>query len=397
MFVALAFYFYINGRKKLTILMLALGSAVHIIVVVISFLWLLANIREIKQWYKTFWIYFVVGILPYSMVLILMYLDTPRLLAGHLSLQSINNYLGSTGTVGTLSLFETPKRLFQFLSVIVATFGLALIPMFTGIKRIIKEREQYMLLIAITSIFVLWLYLTDEDPTTWTFINFGLPLIVVLAGLGLHKMESIHSKIVLVGASVLIIVNSVFLNASILTKQYPLEASYESALKTLPSGSYVIGFLGYALDCCYIRASTGDDVRPLLYSGEIPNIYDFNTDWQNNYKDFLLHFYIDERGMKETDSIKQVADIVKQHDDSQPSARGDSYRAWMLKEFGIQGHNTVEEVRYILSEQHSNIYIVKDNITPYWENVFITESYDGVLLQIVGVNNNYVSKYEAVK
>jgi hypothetical protein len=69
----------------------------------------------------------------------------------------------------------------------------------------------------------------------------------------------------------------------------------------------------------------------------------------------------------------------------------------MLKEFGIQGHNTVEEVRYILSEQHSNIYIVKDNITPYWENVFITESYDGVLLQIVGVNNNYVSKYEAVK
>jgi hypothetical protein len=318
-----------------------------------------------------------------------MYLDTPRLLAGHLSLQSINSYLGSSGTVGSLSIFETPKRLFEFMAVVITTFGIALIPMFIGLKRMIKEREQYMLLIAVTVLFTLWLYLTDEDPSTWTFVNFGLPLIVVLAGLGLQKMGEIHSKVVLIGASVLIVVNGVFLNASILTKQYPITENYENELKSLPSGSYVIGFLGHELDCCYIRASTGKDIRPILYSGEIPNIYDFDIEWQDNYKAFLYKFYVNDQKMRVKDAAAEVIDIVKQQDDSQPSARGDSYRAWMLENFGLQGHNTVEQVRYILDEQHLNIYIVKDSITPYWQNVFVTEPYSNVLLQITGVNENY--------
>lgn len=348
MFVTLAYWFYINDKKKLTILMLALGSAVHIIVVVISVLFLIANITEIKQWWKTFWIYFVFGLLPYTYVLVLMALDTPKLLAGNLSWNGINNYLSATGTIGSISLYESPKRLLQFGMMMVVTFGFALVPMVKQLRHIISENKKYLILVMVM-IFLVWVYITNKDDSTWTFLTFGLPMMVVIAGLGLYKLSRFHKQIVGIGACCLILINSISLNADTLAHQYPYATDYEKALKSLPDYTYVVSFSGgaYAMDNFYVLAQ-GKQAIPLYYAGVKP------------------------------DDLK----------DTVVTPRYVAYKGWLKEKYGVQGENTMEQVRYLLS--HGKLVLsTKATILPYWQPVFKLEEYNSTFYKIVGVNDGY--------
>ncbi len=330
MFMTLAVWFYINDKKKLTILMLALGSAIHVIVAIISIVWLCLHIKQLKEWYKTFWIYVVVGILPYIYVPILMYLpDTPRMLAGSLSWQSFNNYLGSSSTIGTISWFEFLYRIKESIGIFVVSLGFALIPLFVGIRR---PFPKYIWLMIATIFFSLWLYMTDLDPSTWTFMNFCFPMIAVLVAVGLQNMKPLHTKLVASCAIVLILVNSIGMNANLLSQQAPIATNFEKAVFELPDGAGIITSSGgeYGLGVMYCMAK-GKDVFPVFYTGQNTTREEYGVD-----------------------------------------ARYQSYRKWLEDKYNIYGYNTVHMVQYML-DNNRPIYLLLPMVTPFWNMVFNAE------------------------
>jgi hypothetical protein len=385
MFVTLAFYFYIQGKKKLTILMLALGSAVQIIVIAISGIWFLLHFDELKKWWKTFWIYLVFGLAPYILILVLMYLPTPRLLSAHLSLAGIDNYLGATGTIASMSIIEAPTRILDFLAIFFASLGFALVPIFLSFKGITKYGKS-MLIAVVTVLFIMWLYVTDSDPGTWHFLPIAFPLVMVFVAIGLQKMS--NHKIVICGAVLLILANGVFLNANILAHANPLATTYENDLRSLPSGSYVISNSGgdYGLDDYFMMAE-GVPIRPIFLDASIADIQEFTPTRQTEYEAYLENFLETDYNISVKNSVLQVTAMVKGETTALTSPRYMDYIKWMNTKYGLHGNDTVAQVEWILA-QGQPVYVATPTITPYWQGVFQTVPYDSTLAKIIGVNTN---------
>ena len=340
MFVALAYYFYISDKKKLTILMLALGTAVHSIVGLISLIWFLCHITRLKQWYKTFWIFFVFGVLPYSLVLVLMAMDNPKILAGNLSMASISNYLGTTGTIGSISWYEALKRILPFIGFICLTLGLGIIPFIRMFKKFYTKRIQIALVTIVTCI---WLYVTDNDPNAWTFLYFSIPLMIVLAVLGLRYFNKFHTKFVTSFAIVMILFNSFYMNANVLTEKYSLAVPFEKAAIELPDHSAILNLMsgGYLLGILRVM-SEDKDIIPLCFSGDIP---DSNDPYSTRYI---------------------------------------SYKAWLERQYDITGATTQELVSSALNK-HINVYVIKGQPTEEWNKLFEFRQYNNIFDQVVGV------------
>lgn len=320
MFVTLGFYFYIQGKWKLTFLSLGLGSAVHIMVVPITALWLMVHFREWQVWRKALPVYIACGVLPYGLILWLMASDTPRLVAGGLSLGAINSYLGSTGVVGTLSIVETPERILHVVSFIVASLGLAIVPSTIGLKKPWSNMTKVMLA---TIGFSVWYYLTCIDPTTWTFLIFSMPFIAIATGLGLVKMKSYHTHIILAGALCLMIVNSIWLNADRLNREYPIAPKYYQAVQSIPDGSaVVINRGGWEALGFYYAMSEGKELIPVFF------IYAENED------DALHKYYVE----------------------------------WMHKEYGVKGYNTQTMAQYALGKGIETYILIPPTLG--WDSAF---------------------------
>lgn len=309
MFVSLAFYFYISDNRYLTILCLSLGSAIHIIVVPITVLWFVVNYRywDSKRILIPMYLFIVGGF--YSFILYLMASDAPNYIAGNLSLQSINAYLGSTGTIGRISLNEAPQRLWEAGRILCAGFGIALIPLIYGMRKsswgirepfyihgyegrkiypnsIDSERIKRHLIngrntIIVTVVFCFWLYLTNTDMTTWTFQNFAIPIAAVTVAIGLSRMPKWCTIAVLVCAMALIFTNSRMLNADKLTPEYSEAMTYQQTLAELPDDSAVALPKGgaYGLGLIY-SISQGREFIPVFMQKE--------EGWDNpGYKDYI--------------------------------------------------------------------------------------------------------------
>ena len=264
MFLTLGIYFRQRDNYKLTALCLGLGSAVHVLVLLIGVFWLAA---EFKLWRKQL---VSVGIaaltvaVSYSLIIVLMSMDTPRLLAGGLSYATLKNYVFAVGgsVVGQLSIFEFPLRLWDIGRVLLATLGLSIVPIIYALK----YQMPKLRLVLLATIFVcIGYYLTCLDYTTWTFLTFTIPSLAILAGVGLNKLQPYHTKLVLASSIILILLNGIFMNASVLTKETPVAQQYYDKLTELPEGSIVATHAGsYSLGMFY-ALSKGVQVVPLVY------------------------------------------------------------------------------------------------------------------------------------
>lgn len=267
MFLTLAFYFYILGKKGLYALSLGLGTAVHALLIPIVLVWFVIALREDKWQLGTMTrplaTFLVFGILPYTMILVLMWLDTPRLLAGGLNTQSLNEYfLGSGSIIGNLSVFEVPVRTLTVSSVLLMSLGFAFIPLWYGLKRPYDTKK---IMLVCTLVFALWIYFTNIDPSTWTFLCFGMPSTAILCGIGLSKLELRHTYVVVVCALALIVTNGLFLNANMLTREDPRATTYYDELMSLEDGSVVVTAAGeYSLGLFYVM-SEGKNLTPMVH------------------------------------------------------------------------------------------------------------------------------------
>lgn len=339
MFVTLAFYFHLRKQWKLTALMLGLGTAVHVIVAAITFLWVCTNWREWKQaWKPMAGIYILAGVLPYSLILVLMALDTPRLVAGNLTLSSLNAYLGSTGTIGAISLVETPRRLLEAGEVILLSFGVSLIPMVKGLQR---PWGRFAVPAIVLIGFCLWLYITDSDETTWTFLTFCLPIASVAVAVGVSRLPRWVFAATGICTLSLISVNAVYLNADRLTREQDRAMSYYTAMMELPAGAYMALPSGgpYGLGAIYVMTQREDLTSIFLQKQE---------GWDNqDYRDYIQ---------------------------------------WVSSHRGLEGENWVEQIDYCL-DNGKPVFIGYAIQPPEWQEVinerYELKEYNGFFKEIV--------------
>lgn len=268
MFCTLGLYCHTKKHYTLTALFLGLGTAVHVIIGAIACLWAAVSYKEWRTSWKSMLPTFIVcGVLPYSLILALMASpSTPKWIAGNLSLESLNSYLGSTGTVGALALQATPQRLSEAIPIILLSFGPLLIPLAKGLQ---KPHLKLFPIACVTLGFCLWLYITDSDPSTWTFLTFTAPVACIVIGIGLSHLPKWYYHASVGFLAVLLIANSILLNANVLTDQYPIARNYYESTTALPAGSSLVVSHGgpYGLGAMYIAAQ-GKPVELILMEGE---------------------------------------------------------------------------------------------------------------------------------
>jgi len=280
MFMVLGIYFYSRGNRKMTALSLGLGTATHAFIGGIAILWLVLHAREWRLWIKPGIIYIISGILPYTFILWLLSTDAPRLLAGGLSFDSLQMYIGNAGVIGSLAATEAPQRLLLMGQFLLVSFGLSLVAVFVLIR---QERSTIFtrILIMIT-VLSLWYVATCMDSTSWVFLIWGAPAIALMAGLGLAKMNKVHQGTILVGAVVLVLANGFLLNADKLNDAEPMAREYYQSIQALPDDRIAIvsDRVGWEALGIFYAMSQGKDIIPIIY-GEIPtsDSYLFYAEW----------------------------------------------------------------------------------------------------------------------
>ena len=258
-----ALWFFILDKKYLVALFLGLAISVHIFALIITLLWFVSLIREWKQWWKPAVLTAAIVAMFYSFILLLMAINTPRLLAGGLNLASIKMYLFgiSGGIVGTMSIFEAPHRFLEIGAVLLTSFSVALIPAI----RAVRHLNRIKLLLITNILFILWYVLTCIDPITWHYLIILSPSVVILCSMGLKEMSVKYIYVVLIISIILLGLNSYFLNANRLTNKDPMASSYYNELMSLPNNSVVVTEPGqYSLGLFYAM-SNGKQLIPLIY------------------------------------------------------------------------------------------------------------------------------------
>jgi hypothetical protein len=254
MFVSLAILAWAYNKLWGIILCMALASAVHIIAVLITLVWFGMDLKHWREWAKLSWIYIIVGVVPYLLTLWLMGHAQYYWLENGFSFSALSDYLGSSGTIGSLSIFDLPLRAVQFVGLILGTYALALIP-------IVKSARKYIVFSVIIGI-VLWIYLCDSDPTTWTFTLYAVPFASVLAGIGLSMMGFKALQAVALSACCLMFLNVFYLNADLINQTNPVGRNFYDATMSLPDNSVVVTSQGGFYTLGLLQAIA--DGKPLL-------------------------------------------------------------------------------------------------------------------------------------
>lgn len=284
MFLTLGFYNYQRGNRKLTVLFLALGTAVHVVVLAVSVLWLFVTGREeARQYLKLTPIFFLYGILPYALMLAIMaWSPDPPFIAGWgLSVAGVREYLSTAGVAGTITILDFPKRLWDASAILAWSFGLALVPMVLWLWKTHGPEKR---LLAIVVLFPLWYYLTAQDPTTWTYLAFAAPLVAIGAGFGLANLSRRHVLLVGTVALILVIANAALLNADRLDNADPRAGVCYQEVMSLPDHSTVLtergGFDTFVL---MYAMSQGKDVVPVFFgSATTSESYRNYTRWMSS-------------------------------------------------------------------------------------------------------------------
>jgi hypothetical protein len=314
MFLVLAYWLYLRNAQKLILVALGCATAIHVVVLPITLFWFYIERKEWKSWLKLSWIYILFGISPYLLVPVLMWLESPPLITGYWSFANLKEYVFNTAgiIVGQISIFDFPLRFLRYCTYLLSGLGLGLIGLLWAThKPIPRHITVLIMIIAFTS----WYYLTNLDPSTWTYLVYTVPFIAVLACLGLASTpKPILIRLAVVSSIVLIGLNSFWLNADLLTRQEPLATEYKQSLEAMPANSVVLIRPGvYSLGLFYVMAESRPDLAPIIF-------------WET------------EEGLASYDA---------------------DYRSWLKTEYNLQGKSILSLIADALS-QHRNVYIAED-------------------------------------
>jgi hypothetical protein len=292
MFFTLGLYGLYTERPLLMGLGLGLAGAVHIVAVALAGLVLLLTPWPWRTRLKAG----LVTLAPLSLyALVPVMAATSRLpwLLADYSLPAINDWLGSSGSIGSLSVYDAPERVLQVGAILLASFGLALVPL-------VRSWREYKVL-AVLMVFLVWLHFTDLDFTTWTFLSYAVPCAGIALALALRKVEF---KPVLLSCAALIVVNTFALNPNVVNAQQPLGDQLTADTLALPDNALVLTSQGgfYTLGLFHLIAE-GKPLE-LVFVTEAPQAYD-----DYNYQAWLR--WENGRGFAGRTSVELVDQALK--------------------------------------------------------------------------------------
>lgn len=268
MWSAAAFLAYLHNRWGWTALLLGLGLATHSSFAPLAIVWLLVEHKQWRRLVKVMPLYVIFGILPYALTLWEMTLETPKMISGYLSWQTLSSYLGGLGGVGaagSMAASEAPQKALEVGAMLVTAFGLAWIPLALAARQGWRERNQPVILAVATLVMCLWLWFTHLLPDGQLWMPMAVPVVAGLVALGLSRMAGWHRYVVAAGAIILIVANGIWLNADRLTRQDPEAEALYQTLQALPDNAVVVtprgGSYGFAV--MYVM-STGKRLAPVI-------------------------------------------------------------------------------------------------------------------------------------
>lgn len=258
MLTVLAFWFYLKDKRKLAVLCLGLGTAMHFVVAVVSVVWLALEWRQgrLGQWARLIPIFVVSGVLPYALTLWQLWRYY-----GELNSHVISSFVSNTSGAGGLVVMLFPMRLLRYAAWITVSLGVALVPIYFGVRYKV-EKGFYLLVTPI--VFVSWYYLTAQDPTVWHYLPWVMPFLAILAGVGLTKMGDWRPAVPVVGAwvGVMLLVNAAFFNAGVEARRYPVASTFYDDLVALPENARVVADrLGPGATVRYVIADRRPDIE----------------------------------------------------------------------------------------------------------------------------------------
>lgn len=320
MFITLALYFYIGGKKKSCAIALGLLTATHIIGLVITVMLVITLhvMKKKREWASTIPLYILFGIAPYSLILIMMASDAPKLIAGDLSVITIFEYLlGNPAQGSQLALILLPKRLMEAIGLATLSLGFAIVPIFKSMKAI---RTELVLFLSLIIVFCSWFYITSMFHSVWKYVAILVPSMCILAGVGLTRMTQKHTVLIISCAILLIITNAIFFNTNTITKQEkPMAQDFIEFLQNMEDGDGIIipggGAYGFAT---FYTMSKGKDIVPIIVA---------NLD---------------------------KAEQIEQYQD---------YLQWMDRTYGLTGNNYLDLAQAMMDKGH-NVYFVTPK--PLW-------------------------------
>jgi len=348
MFVAAAMLAWTYRKYPLIILFMGLATAVNIIPLYLTAIWAFADLRgHWRDWLKWCWIFLIVGVAPYGLTLYLMGHAPYMWFQTNLSLASINSYLSTTGTVASLSMADFPSRILDFVAVILVSYGIALIPAVRGFK------PQWK--VGFFAVAVFWVYLLDNDATTWTFTMYAVPAMALLIAAGLKYKK----EIIAVGICALILIstNAIFLNAQTINDKNPMGRELYNSTMALPDGSIVItnqgGFVTLNM---FYAISQGKDIQ-----------LDFATP---------IISYISSGA-----SAQYVSDI--------PGYMQPAYKDWLkwANSQGLEGDNSVDIARHAI-EDGVSVFRVNTYLVERDEDAYTLRPYNEYFDEVVAVNED---------
>lgn len=279
MFVALAYWFYLKDKRGLVAVSLALGTAIHAVVLPIAIIWLIVERKRWREFVKPGVAYLFIVAAFYSVILIIMASGAPPFMAGGLNWHSLWIYVTTTAgaVVGNGSIFDFPATLLRAIGMLVVSIGLGVVPLAYAFKRPLGRPIWIMLA---TILFFLWYHITNLDPTTWTFMTFATPFLAVLIGLGLARLGMRHLKAVVAGACCLILVNGFFMNANVVAGENPEATRTLTAYMEMPEDTALVTLHGhYSLALFYAISEGRDDLIPVLYDAPAVGVWPDYEDW----------------------------------------------------------------------------------------------------------------------
>jgi len=264
MLISTAFLFYLKGKWAWAVIFLGLGTATHIFIAVMGLFWFVIEWKQWKRLLKLMPLFIVFGVLPYGLIVYLMASSAPNLVAGNLSWNSINHYLGNQTSTMALAISASPKRLYEAIGILLLALGLAWYPLYAGLKKPWDLKQK----VAIVTIFwASWFYLTNLFPSTWKYVAMIIPITAGFAVYGLSQLKPYHTRIIIISAIALIVLNSIFLSSDKLAREEPLATEFYNALWELEDGSAIAtprgGAYGFAL---FYAMSEGKDLMPIALS-----------------------------------------------------------------------------------------------------------------------------------
>jgi hypothetical protein len=334
MFLSAAILAYSASRNNWAVVFMGLGLAIHIIMLPIAVIFFIAHYKTWKYWVKRVPLFLIFGVLPYGLIVYLVWSGAPQYISSDFTWLGWDAYLSGTTTVGSLSIISAPQRILMVIGFILGTFGLAIIP---AVRYGWKNRKlPIVLALTLTLFFIQWLYLTNIDFTTWTFTIFAVPCVAILAALGLKKAHRFEHIIVTLMAIILIIINAGLLNAKKLDAAKPIGTNFYNETMSLPEGSIVLtskgGFFLLGLLHCI---ADGKDIIPVYLSEK-------GTDVHYGYQ---------------------------------------SWVKWANKQYGLIGNNSEQMVE----NSDRPIFFIESWTYRDWSEVYEFETYGEYYKQVIGI------------